>query len=141
MKVVVDASVLVGELLRQRGRALIARTELELFGSAQVLEETRYELGRRINRMSRLTEGQQQELLRECQQVVSACVMDCSLTVYQAWEEIARERVPRDPNDWSTVALALVLGAEIWTQDADFLGCGIPTWRTETLSAHMQRSG
>ncbi|NJM00632.1 MAG: hypothetical protein HC924_18495 [Synechococcaceae cyanobacterium SM2_3_2] len=36
-------------------------------------------------------------------------------------------------------ALALRLGADIWTQDADFLGCGIPTWTTETLMVHLER--
>ena len=32
-----------------------------------------------------------------------------------------------------TVALALVLKAGIWTSEQDFLGCGLPTWTTETL--------
>ena len=32
----------------------------------------------------------------------------------------------------------MTIDADIWTQDADFLGCGIPTWTTETLIAHLE---
>jgi predicted nucleic acid-binding protein len=46
--------------------------------------------------------------------------------------------VPRDPNDWPTVALALTLDCDIWTTDAAFLGCGVPTWTTETLGPHLE---
>jgi hypothetical protein len=46
-------------------------------------------------------------------------------------ETVARQRVPRDPGDWPTVALAL--DADIWAADTDFPGCGVPTWTTETL--------
>ena len=57
--------------------------------------------------------------------------------VYASYETVARLRIPRDPNDWFTVALALVLSAGIWTNDGDFLGCGLPTWTTETLISHL----
>ena len=36
-----------------------------------------------------------------------------------------------------TVALALVLKAGIWTSEQDFLGCGLPTWTTETLISYL----
>jgi predicted nucleic acid-binding protein len=52
-------------------------------------------------------------------------------------EAIARRRIPRDPNDWPTVALAIALNAGILTNDCDFLGCGCPTWTVETLRAEL----
>jgi predicted nucleic acid-binding protein len=52
---------------------------------------------------------------------------------YAEYEDVARRRVPRDPRDWPTVALALALEAGIWTADTDFLGYGVPTWTTDTL--------
>ena len=60
-------------------------------------------------------------------------------SIYASVEAIARERIPRDPDDRPTVALVLVLEAGIWTHDADFLGCGVPTWTVETLTAHVRR--
>ncbi len=54
--------------------------------------------------------------------------------------------MPRDPDDAPTVALALALGGDegecgIWTNDGDFLGCGLPTWTTDTLIAHLRYGG
>ena len=57
--------------------------------------------------------------------------------LYGVHEGVARSRIPRDPDDWHTVALAIATDAAIWTADADFLGCGIATWTTETLLAHL----
>jgi predicted nucleic acid-binding protein len=42
--------------------------------------------------------------------------------MYASFEETARRRVPRDPQDWPAVALALLLAAAILTADNDFLG-------------------
>jgi predicted nucleic acid-binding protein len=53
--------------------------------------------------------------------------------IYAPWQDQALLRIPRDPDDWPTVALAIAIDAAIWTSDADFLGCGIATWTTETL--------
>jgi predicted nucleic acid-binding protein len=57
---------------------------------------------------------------------------------YVPLETEARKRIPRDPNDWEIVALALVLPAAIWTEDYDFFGCGCPTWTAETLMLQLQ---
>jgi predicted nucleic acid-binding protein len=58
--------------------------------------------------------------------------------LYAYREAEARRRIPCDPDDWPTVALALALDAGIWTNDYDFFGCGVATWTTETLIAHLQ---
>jgi predicted nucleic acid-binding protein len=97
--VVADASVLVGELLRERGRA-----ELE-------------------DGISGLVDVGAIEIVAH--------------DAYAHLEPVARRRVPRDPNDWPTVALALLLDAAILTGDHDFLGCGCPTWTIDTLLAEL----
>lgn len=56
---------------------------------------------------------------------------------YRDFERVARVRIPRDPDDWHTVTLALAFGADIWTNDRDFFGCGVATWATETLQPHL----
>ncbi len=64
---------------------------------------------------------------------------------YSGHMELAAYRIPRDPDDAPTVALALALGGAegrcgIWTNDGDFLGCGVPTWTTDTLLSHLHHA-
>jgi hypothetical protein len=47
MRLVVDASTLVAEVLRTRGRELLQNPDLELAMAADAWEETRHELGKR----------------------------------------------------------------------------------------------
>jgi len=61
--------------------------------------------------------------------LVDATVMLVPEAVYAPAKRRALARVPRDPEDWPTVALAMGLDAGIWTVDADFLGCGLPKSR------------
>lgn len=56
---------------------------------------------------------------------------------YRDHLEEATWRIPRDPKDAPTVALALTLGCGIWTHDYDFFGCGLPVWSTETLQQYL----
>ena len=51
MRLVVDANILVGELIRGRGRELIARPELELYIAESAWEEACHELSKRIAAM------------------------------------------------------------------------------------------
>lgn len=136
MNLVVDANVLVGELLRTRGRELLRIPEFRLFAAEKVLDETRYELQRRVilmkkqGRIGEITEGELQSLATG---IINNYITLVAPSLYNSLETEARKRIPRDPDDWHTVALALALPAAIWTQDNDFFGCGCPTWTTETL--------
>ena len=143
MIVVADASVLVAELLRARGRALFARPDLRVVVAAEQWDETEHELQRRLGiivEQGRLTAEQ----ARQLQQAVQALVDDRVIevipgTLYAHHEAVARRRVPRDPHDWPPVALALALDAGILTGDQDFLGCGCPTWTVETLREELNQ--
>ena len=39
----------------------------------------------------------------------------------------------RDPDDWSALACALMLGCPVWTEDVDFFGTGVATWNTSRV--------
>jgi len=144
MIVVADASVLVAELLRQRGRALLSRADLRVVVAEEQWDETEHELGRRlalIVEQGRLTAEQAYQL----QQAVQALIDNRAIeviprTIYADHEATARRRVPRDHRDWPPVALALALDAAILTGDHDFLGCGCPTWTVDTLRDHLSDS-
>jgi len=143
MIVVADASVLVAELMRVRGRALMDHPELDVLVAEEQWSETQYELDRRLRRIierAHITVEQTALIRRE----VDALIPDEAIKVvprhvYEHVEAIARRRIPRDPNDWPTVALALTLDAAILTHDNDFLGCGCATWTVETLRGELSQ--
>jgi predicted nucleic acid-binding protein len=137
MIIVADASVLVGELLRQRGRDLVLHPGVQLVVAEHQWNEAEHELSRRLSILEtrgRITADRRSALEEAVQRLVDVQALQIiPRTVYGHLEEAALRRVPRDANDWPTVALALVLDAGILTGDNDFLGCGCPTWTIETL--------
>ncbi len=143
MRLVVDANILVAELIRVRGRKLIARSELELYMAEKAWSETTYELNKRIEKIidrGVLLPSVGQSLLTDGIALAEAKVTIVPHEIYSPYETVARNRIPRDPNDWFTVALALAIEAAIWTLDNDFLGCGIATWTTDTLLTHLSNA-
>lgn len=136
LTLVVDASVLVGELLRRRGRDLLTHPELELHVTEAQWSETRHELGKRLEIiMARqgLPPAAVQPALEVALRVAAQAVVVAPDGVLASLEWLALGRIPADPQDWPTVALALALEVGIWTQDRDFFGCGLPTWSTAVL--------
>jgi predicted nucleic acid-binding protein len=142
MRLVVDTSVLVGELLRSSGRARLGDGRLELFLPEQMAGELSVELPRRIRAFVRrrgLPPSIGDDLLTACTAAIDANVLVLDEAVYAALEDEARARAERDPDDWPVVASALALGAGVWTNDNDFLGTGVATWTTPTLQAWLDR--
>ena len=142
MRLVVDTSVLVGELLRAAGRERLGDDRLELFLPEETWVETTVELPRRIAAFTRrrgLDRTVGDALASACLEAVDANIVILDKAIYTPLEDEARARTPRDPADWAVVASALVLSADIWTNDNDFLGTGVATWTTETLRSWLDR--
>lgn len=140
MRLVVDASVLVAELLRARGRALIAHPDLDLVLAAETLSETEHELRKRVaqlERLGRIGPEVAQQFVADALATLAAGVSLIPQESHTSHLEEARRRVPRDINDVPIAALALALNCGIWTLDNDFFGCGLPVWTTETLLLHL----
>jgi predicted nucleic acid-binding protein len=58
--------------------------------------------------------------------------------IYGEFEGEARKRLgARDPEDWPILAAALALGCPIWTEDTDFLGCGVATWTSASIDIFL----
>lgn len=77
------------------------------------------------------------QILRDALQACAASVRVVPREGYEAHMNEAVRRMPRDPRDAATVALALATGSGIWTADLDFFGCGVAVWTTETLQAQL----
>jgi predicted nucleic acid-binding protein len=143
MRLVVDTSVVVGELLRRAGRERLGDARLELFLPEQMWSEVQIELPRRIAAFVRrrsLAVAVGDQLAQLCLAAIEANIVVLEEAIYSAIEDEARARAVRDPTDWPVVAAALALSASIWTNDNDFLGTGVATWTTETLQAWLDRT-
>lgn len=141
MRLVVDTSVLVGELLRARGRERLGDDRLELFLPERMRGEMRVELPRRIAafvRHRQLAVSVGERLAELCLEAVETNLVVIDEAVYSALEDEARARSLRDFRDWPVVASAIALSAGVWTNDNDFLGTGVPTWTTETLQRWLE---
>jgi predicted nucleic acid-binding protein len=141
VRLVIDANILVSEAMRERGRAILGHPELELFITEKAISETRHELEKRLVHFQNhrnLPDAIAAVLREEAFKVVETNVTVVPKADHAHLETVAQRRIPRDPDDAPTVALALLLEADIWTLDSDFLGCGVATWITETLNAELQ---
>lgn len=143
MRLVADASTLVGELLRERGRRLISSPHLDLYVPERTWKETRHEVSKRLDIMvSRgLPEQTAIRFWDAATRVKEQSVTEVPEEFYEGLKDEALSRLPRDADDWQVVGLALSLGAEILTADRDFFGCGVATWTVDTLSTYLERRG
>ena len=116
MLLVVDASTLVAEVLRRRGRDLLATPSLDLVAAAEAWAETQHELqkrGRLLVQHRRIGTELADQLQAEVTAVMTAHVRLASQEVYADRLPEAGWRIPRDPRDIPSVALALALDCGI----------------------------
>ena len=140
MIVVVDASVLVAELLRHRGRELFAHPNLRAVVAEDQWDEAEHEITKRLATIvgqGRLAVDQERLFTTPSMHSSKTAWSRSSPARVRHMEPIARRRVPRDPDDWPPVALALTLDVSILTSGHDFLGCGWPTWTVDTLRTEL----
>jgi predicted nucleic acid-binding protein len=143
VRLIVDTTVLVGELLRARGRERLADDRLDFFLPEQMWDEVQVELPTRIDAFARkrsLDPDLVDQLTQACFAGIEANVDVVDRPIYSALEDEARSRSVRDTNDWPLVACSLALDAGAWTNNNDLLGTGVPTWTTQTLQAWLDRN-
>src|SRR2546422_8371534 len=97
MRLVVDASTLVAELLRVRGRQLFANPALDLFVAADAWDEAEYELRRRVALLverGHLASSLATELLDAALGVITEGITSVAAEAYADRAEEARRRIP-----------------------------------------------
>jgi PIN domain len=134
--------VLVSELSRSEDvlRSLLLHPALERFYIAEyVWEEAQHELPKRFERMvrgGRFSQDVADRILAAAMRTVTSGIYRIVEEAYVTYQDDAHRRIPDDPNDWHTVALAMVTGTAIWTMNQrHFWGCGIAVWSTPVLRA------
>lgn len=136
LRLVVDANILVMESLRKRGRERLGSAAFELHMTERAGAEFLHEFPKRLKLVSErasLSAQEQAEIQADVMDTFIASVRIVSPVDYAHLEPLARPRIPTDPDDWPSIALAMLLGCDIWTEDRDFFGCGLSVWRTDVL--------
>lgn len=111
-----------------------------MFIAAGAWQETLHELPKRVEailRQGKLSRKQVESLAHGALVLVNEVGTLVAEEQYLFLQPEALRRVPADPDDWPTVAVALLLDADIWSEDRDFFGCGVSVWTTQTLIAHL----
>jgi predicted nucleic acid-binding protein len=137
---VVDTSILVGELLRGAGRRRLGDERLDLFTPEQMRDELSTELPRRLATFAhshRLSRARADELLIAASDAVDTNVGVLDESVYRALEDEATWRCVRDTLDWPLVACALSLETGVWTNGQDLFGTGVATWVSQTVQGWL----
>ncbi|MEA5532977.1 PIN domain-containing protein [Crocosphaera sp. XPORK-15E] len=132
--IVLDANILIRAVLVIKTFSLIAENRGKvLFCTPQICyREVIFHIPN-IARKRHISPTEEQEILKtlnKLKQVVSEIEED----IYRDFKEEALSRIrERDEKDWPIVALALAFGCPIWTEDQDFFGIGIATWKTKNI--------
>src|SRR4051794_31153096 len=142
MNITVDANILVSEL---SGREQIVRSFLlgpsfeRLYMAEYAWEEAQNELPKRFDRMVRGGRFSRQTadfMLSSALLAITFRITIVTPDIYGEFETPARLRIPDDPDDWHTVAVAMATKTAIWTLDQrHFFGCGMTVWKTSVLRA------
>jgi predicted nucleic acid-binding protein len=133
---VLDANIMLRAVLGTRVRSLIERyaEEVPLFIPSACVDEVRQYLPPLCAKRSWDTAAALKLLT-----TLLTLVRVVEPGFYMEFEVPAKRRIgARDIDDWPVVALALALGAEIWTEDPDFFGSGVATWTTQTVEIYLR---
>lgn len=122
---IVDANVLTSALL---GTSLPLLIQLQTKGMTLSMPHHQFV-------ETRLVVGQKSSMsARDFEAIARTVVEVISMDAYEPLEETARKRIqPRGQPDWPVLATALAFDDQIWSNDRDFFGVGVPVWTTSNI--------
>ena len=132
MKIAADANVLLSSVIGGRARLVLNHPEIdEVFTTEATFAEVK-EYALLLGRKKKLTPD---VLLLT---VAALPVSIVSHEVYEGAMEEARKLIEwRDPDDVEIFALTLHMKIPLWSNDNDFLGCGIERFTTAELLSKL----
>jgi predicted nucleic acid-binding protein len=142
MYLIADTNVVVGELLRTRGRYLLEHQYITWFVTEEIASEVHHEVRRRLAAITArhgTATAAAAETGADMLQLFDTITQIVPQAAYEPLLPLAAGRIG-DPDDQPTVALALTINAGIWTLDRDFFGIGLPVWSTDVLLRHVATS-
>jgi len=132
---VLDANILIRAVLGQRVRQILEQYEdsVMFFSPDVCFRDAREYLPVILN-----DRGMDAEAALTALDEIGRIVQPVDPSLYEEYERPARDRIKRDPDDWPIIAVALLLGTPIWTEDQDFFGTGIPVWTTDRVDLYLR---
>jgi predicted nucleic acid-binding protein len=132
---VLDANILVRAALGPRARGVVERhaADAGFFVPAFCVEEAREHLPA-IVRKRGWSAARVMAALDAVQDMLQ--VVDVALYA-DAMDEALSRLVGRDADDAHVLALALTLNCPIWTEDRDFFGTGVATWKSAQVERYF----
>jgi predicted nucleic acid-binding protein len=134
-RIVIDANILIRAVLGKKVRELIQNNATRvLFFTPDTCYEDALKYLPILFEKRKLSPDEALDLLAELKCLIQ--IVDSSL--YRLHEQEAKNRIAmRDINDWSVVAVALMLDCPIWTEDNDFFGTGVATWTSDRVHLYL----
>jgi predicted nucleic acid-binding protein len=133
---VLDANILIRAILGNRVRAILEANADSI--SFYIPETANAEAEEHLAVLVAKRGGDVNRALQALR-LMAALGTVVSPDVYEPFEAEARKRLgSRDPEDWPVLATALALDCPIWTEDTDFFGCGVATWRSASIASFLQ---
>jgi predicted nucleic acid-binding protein len=137
-RLVLDANILIRAVLGKRVRSLLCQygARVRFFAPESAFAEARKHLPAILSRRN-IPAAEGLAVLDSLYEIVQAVSRDA----YCTFEAAARQRLAgRDLEDWPVLATALTLQCPIWTEDTDFFGTGIATWKTDRVELFLQQA-
>ena len=135
-RIVVDANILIRAVLGRRVRQLLEShcEEVDFYAAEANVDEAAFYLAEVLAKKHHLRDNAWRPVWESVMSIVHVIPTD----TLAGLESKAKARIAsRDINDWPAVAVALLLGCPVWTEDQDFLGSGIATWTTATIELYL----
>ena len=135
-RLVLDANILIRAVLGKRVKSILNNYEREAwFGSPEFCF---FEAQKQL---PRILAGPAIDAGLAMLDQLTNTVEFIDETSYRRYKIEAQERMRRrDPNDWPILAVAMLMGCPIWTEDRDFFGKGIATWTTDMVEIYLRPS-
>jgi predicted nucleic acid-binding protein len=137
--IILDANILVRAVLGKRVTQLIETyaEKVDLVCPEQAFNEAEEHLPRITKKRGGDIKAQQTVL--EALGQLAKFIQIIPHATFEAFEMVARERLKgRDEEDWSYLALALLLECPIWSENTDFFGAGVAIWTTDRVAMYLQ---
>lgn len=134
-RIVLDANILIRGILGERVPQLLAQysAQVQFFTADVCYQDVRKHLPAILEKR-----GLPLEPFLAAVDALAGVVIPMEEEIYGIYKtEAARRIQARDIQDWPLIALSLTLNCPLWTEDNDFFGTGVATWRTWNVELYL----